>query len=219
MLRDTRARRLTIWLATLAYAVLASGLPLPAGGGVTVPPATAAAKRLAGKDCSRPFPCRDKPCGCSSAEQCFANCCCNTPAELLAWARANRVAPGLIAKLERRVAAIQVISCSAVTSCCAVKSCCAATRPTSCCAERPAAPPCPQECEAADGGSQGVVVLAAMLACRGIAEQWLALGGGPPPPPVVAVLRILPLVVACSAGDASGSMERAEPDAPPPRVA
>lgn len=212
MLRDTRVRRLTIWLATLAYAVLASGLPLPAGGGAAVPPATAA-KRLAGKDCSRPFPCRDKPCGCSSAEQCFANCCCNTPAELLAWARANRVAPGLIATLERRVAAIQV------TSCCAATSCSAATRPTSCCAERPADPPCPQACEAADGGSHGVVVLAAMLACRGIAEQWLALGGGPPPPPVVAVLRILPLVGACAAGDASASSERAEPDAPPPRVA
>jgi len=86
------------------YAIVASGLPIPLG--VDHGPRSAVAeKRLAGKDRSRPFPCMDKPCGCATAEQCFSNCCCNTPAETLAWARAHGSDPAVIVALQRRLAA------------------------------------------------------------------------------------------------------------------
>lgn len=93
MRRDTTLRRVTIWMATIGYALVASGLPLPLGGAQPASSTSAAAKRLAGKDRSQPFPCMDKPCGCTTAEQCFSSCCCDTPAELLAWAKANHVEP------------------------------------------------------------------------------------------------------------------------------
>jgi hypothetical protein len=45
------------------------------------------------KDNSQPFPCQSCPCGCKTAEQCWTNCCCFTPAERLAWAEKNGVTP------------------------------------------------------------------------------------------------------------------------------
>ncbi len=45
------------------------------------------------KDHSQPFPCQKCPCGCKTAEQCWTNCCCFTPAERLAWAEKNGVTP------------------------------------------------------------------------------------------------------------------------------
>lgn len=48
---------------------------------------------LLGKDNSQSFPCQNCPCGCKTAEQCWTNCCCFTPAERLAWAEENGVTP------------------------------------------------------------------------------------------------------------------------------
>lgn len=107
------------------YALVASGLPLPLGGDHG-PRSAPAEKRLAVKDRSRPFPCQDKPCGCATAEQCFSNCCCNTPAETLAWARAHGVDPAVIAALQRRVAARPETSVSAEPV--GASSCCSAQR-------------------------------------------------------------------------------------------
>jgi hypothetical protein len=86
-------RRITTWLAILGYTLVAAGLPLPFGMIAPAAPDSPAAKRVAGKDRSRSFPCMDRPCGCATAEQCFTSCCCNTPAETLAWATAHRVEP------------------------------------------------------------------------------------------------------------------------------
>jgi len=99
--RGTRISRAVAWLMLATYVVVASGLPLPIAGG---PPAvgSAAATQLADKDRSRPFPCVDKPCGCATAEQCFAACCCNTPAELLAWASTHDLDPATLHALKRR---------------------------------------------------------------------------------------------------------------------
>ncbi len=70
-------RRAVAWALLGLYGLVASGLPLP----VMSPPAgTAAARKLAAKDRSRPFPCMDKACGCDSAERCFSSCCCHAPA-------------------------------------------------------------------------------------------------------------------------------------------
>jgi hypothetical protein len=38
-----------------------------------------------------PFPCQDRPCGCSSAEQCWTSCGCFTTGERVAWAKKNGV--------------------------------------------------------------------------------------------------------------------------------
>lgn len=210
MRRDTFLRRATIWLATVGYAVVVSGLPLPLGGMLPASPESAAAKRLAGKDRSRPFPCMDKPCGCATAEQCFSNCCCNTPTELLAWAKAHRVEPGLIAALARRAAAAET---PAPTSCCAVK------RQAACCTEPPVEAPHQPADSAAEPVSRRTVVLSSMLACGGIVSQWLAIGGALPPPPVVAMVVVTPLVEPWADGDDVCRAERLKPDAPPPRVA
>jgi len=100
--------RITHWLVILGYALVASGLPLPVARWPAVAPGAAAGQqqveqRLSGKDRSQPFPCMDKPCGCATAEQCFASCCCHTPAQRLAWARAQRVAPAVVAALEHLI--------------------------------------------------------------------------------------------------------------------
>lgn len=189
------------------YGLVASGLPLP----VALPPATgtAAARTLAGKDRSQPFPCMDKACGCDSAERCFTNCCCHTPAETLAWATARGIEPAVIAALKRRVAATepapQASSCCAATvpepSCCQTvpteqPSCCtlaAADGPADraiCCdeqslaADRAAPPADPGANEAEHSSARGVVTLRAMLACGGIVDQWAAASVSLPPPRV-----------------------------------
>jgi hypothetical protein len=212
MRHATHRHRLTAWLVLAGYALVASGLPLPIG--VAHGPRSAAAeKRVAGKDRSRAFPCMDKPCGCATAEQCFSNCCCNTPAELLAWAQANRVEPGVIAALGRRLAAAGPDTTAAV-------SCCASTRQAECCADPVAE--LPEHCAepaAVEPVSRHTVVLSAMLACGGIVSQWLAGGAALPPSAVVAVVFVAPLAEPCVGGDDVCRAERAEPAAPPPRLA
>src|SRR5262249_15950818 len=55
--------------------------------GFPLPPAHSA------KDQSQPFPCQDHLCGCHNAEECWRDCCCYSPEEKLAWARAHGVEP------------------------------------------------------------------------------------------------------------------------------
>jgi hypothetical protein len=221
MRRTMFLRRATIWLATIGYALVVSGLPLPLGGGQPASPTSAAAKRLAGKDRSQPFPCMDKPCGCATAEQCFSSCCCNTPAELLAWARAMKADPGVVAALVRR----------ATTSAPAAERCCAAAQ-SECCAaaaESPMANSDDQCCSAqaspiavgdepCDTPTHGVS-LRAMRACKGLAAEWLSIGVALPPvaPAVVSCVADTPSRIACFDVSISGS--RVAPDAPPPRRA
>lgn len=38
-----------------------------------------------------PYPCQGGACGCGSAEKCWTNCCCSTPAERLVWAQEHNV--------------------------------------------------------------------------------------------------------------------------------
>ena len=53
-----------------------------------------------------PFPCQNRPCGCLTAEQCWAgDCCCFTLAEKVAWAKANGVP--LPPSVQERMAAQQ----------------------------------------------------------------------------------------------------------------
>jgi hypothetical protein len=205
-------QRTTAWLAIAGYALLASGLPLPLGR--PAPRGDAVADtRLAAKDRSRPFPCMDKPCGCATAEQCFTNCCCHTPAERLAWAKAHKVESAVLVALERRVAA-DAAPTEQAGGCCAAK---ASKKPTCCSAgagdeksATPSAPPAPPRLR--------TVTLQAMLACGGILTQWLAVGGSLPPPPVELSLQS-PFVEFCICGDHAADGISAAPALPPPRAA
>lgn len=65
-------------LATLVcYFILAIGVPMPQ-----------AAKRT-----SERFPCEHSACGCTTADQCWKHCCCNTPQQRLAWAKREGITP------------------------------------------------------------------------------------------------------------------------------
>jgi hypothetical protein len=74
--RSGRAPALTC-AALLVYLIAATGLPVV----IRLP-----------VDESEPFPCQAHGCGCSSAFQCWTNCCCFTQAEKLAWAARQGVA-------------------------------------------------------------------------------------------------------------------------------
>ena len=236
-------RRITTWLAILGYTLVASGLPLPFGMIAPAAPDTSAAKRLAAKDRSQPFPCMDKPCGCATAEQCFTSCCCNTPAETLAWAKAHRVEPAVLAALEQRVAGgSQLVAKATRSSCCSSK---ASVAEESCCTSRQSAiagvednelcsmdaslaatPSTPEQGtpeqvppadEPAEPQSRSVT-LRAMLACGGIVAEWFAAGAALPPPRLE-VSRVMLVLDVCTPRDEAGESLAASPAAPPPRVA
>ena len=136
-------RETVTWLVTIAYAVLAAGLPLPAGAVVESPRHVSAAAKaglLAAKDRSRPFPCMDSPCGCASAEQCFRACCCHSVAERLDWARQNGLEAELLAVLEGRLGtSAGGAETKTSAGCCSTA---AAKRKPSCCAAAGAEEPC-----------------------------------------------------------------------------
>jgi hypothetical protein len=229
MQRGTPISRAVAWLMLATYVVVASGLPLPIAGG---PPAvgSAAATQLADKDRSRPFPCMDKPCGCTTAEQCFAACCCNTPAELLAWASTHDLDPATLRALKRRAATPTTTPVAVATCCCAetdgdsTASCTASPEATaamlagevcadyrSLAADEPAALP-------AVAPACGMVSLRAMLACGGILAGWSAAMISLPAPAIVRVERadsIVGLLVV--ANDVAISVSPTL-DVPPPRA-
>jgi hypothetical protein len=239
-----RRRRWVTGIALALYALVVSGLPLPLGAVSPQGRSDPVGERLlAAKDRARPFPCRDKPCGCVSAEQCFKKCCCHTPAQLLAWAKRNDLEPAVLAALERRaateVAAATIVSAA---SCCTTPSIIA--KATCCTVDPPAVPPnvmtdcCSTGRSPASDGvacvvavgdpepraeeeplSRRTVVLKAMLACGGIVAEWFSIGGAPPPPAVVAVAVVSPPAVTLVDHDESLRPRHVVPDVPPPRVA
>ena len=239
-----RRRRWVTGIALGLYALVASGLPLPLGMASLQGRSDPVGERLlAAKDRARPFPCRDKPCGCVSADQCFKKCCCHTPAQLLAWARRNDLELAVLAALEQRVATeVPAATIVSSASCCTTPSIIA--QATCCTADAPAVPPnnmtdcCSTGRPPASAGvacvvvagdpepraeeeplSRRTVVLKAMLACGGIVAEWFSIGGAPPPPAVVAVACVSPLAVTLVDRDEALRPRHVVPDVPPPRVA
>jgi len=227
MLPTARSTRLVVWLALGCHVLVAGGLPLP----LAAPAAgRGTATGHAAKDRSRPFPCMDKPCGCATAAQCFANCCCFTPAERLAWARARGVEPAVLAALERRAggASQPAARCCSTArrddAACALASfapvdpeapeVCGEYR--SLAAEPAAEPPGDHDTEAEPTGAR-VVILRDMLACGGIVTAWLACGAALPPPRMAAPAHDAPAGHVVLADDVAPSVSVA-PSAPPPRV-
>lgn len=230
MSRRTPLRRTATWFAIIGYALVVSGLPLPMGFSSPGQESASSAKRLSGKDRSKPFPCMDKPCGCATAEQCFANCCCHTPAERLAWARAHDIEAGVLAALERRVAAEPR---KAGSGCCAKKSAKPARSTPSLdldgleiCSEYRSFASTPASVTAEDSSAPAdeppqprLVVLRAMLACGGIVAEWFSCGVSLPPPAIVAaVVTYEPPLVTLAVADDQMICVPSVPDLPPPRA-
>lgn len=214
---DAPLRRTTTWLAIFGYTLVASGIPLPGGIAVAVPDA-ATAKRLAGKERSRPFPCMDKPCGCDSAARCFSSCCCHTPAQTRAWARAHGVEPVALDA--------SVSTTTQPDSCCTLppsRSAPARESPPSAAVDDSACPVA-ADASAADPSPvraaprrPRVVMLRAVLACGGLVAGWFVAGSAPPPPKLGFSI-VLADAGTLIAGDAAGMGLRGAPEPPPPRL-
>jgi len=76
-------RRVVSGALLIAYVAVAIGIPVPA---------------YAVKDPGHFFPCQFHTCGCRTAEQCWRHCCCFSPEERFAWARAHQVEPPVYAE-------------------------------------------------------------------------------------------------------------------------
>jgi len=222
--------QITTWLVICGYALVISGLPLPTGISSPGQESAATTKRLTGKDRSQPFPCMDKPCGCATAEQCFANCCCHTPAERLAWARAHNVDAAVLTALVRRT---EAESPDAGSGCCAreaVKPCCSVTPRSAselpgCCGDRRSLAATPAPVDAPDEQAENetpqpkVVVLRAMLACGGIVAEWFSCGVSlPPPAAITAIVTWAPPLDTLDVIDDAIASVPTVPDLPPPRA-
>lgn len=226
-MRYDTLRRITTWLAILGYGLVASGLPLPLESMWAVATDSPAAKRLAGKDRSQPFPCIDKACGCATAAQCFASCCCHTPAERLAWAKLHRVESAVLEALEHRVAGEVRTACltTARVSPTPNKPACSSSlrqESDSCCSEPasplpPSAPAAPAAEEWASPPAQ-TVILRAMLACGGIASEWFSMAVSLPPPRV-AVFQAFISMARLDLRDEIVEQVFASPGKRPPRAA
>lgn len=172
------------WLSLGCHVLVASGLPVPLAA--RRPGDADAAAR---KDRSRPFPCMDRPCGCATAERCLTRCCCHTPAQTLAWARAHGVEPAVLAALERRAGAAPAEGRCAPATCAAVDP----DAPEVCGEYRSlAADAAPDPAPEPAAGGVRVVILRDVLACEGILAAWFACIAAPPPPRVAAPAHDLP---------------------------
>jgi hypothetical protein len=131
-------------LLIVVYAVVSIGIPLP-------PVAKTASER---------FPCENCACGCSSAVQCWNNCCCHSLSERLAWAKREGVTPPSY---------LQTTQASTAGSCCSTKR--------SCCSQREAdsGPPscCSQAAQEPDKSDDWCVIGWRALECQGKSLGWL----------------------------------------------
>lgn len=208
-------RRLASGLTLVSYLAAVTGLPVPS---------------LPDKNGGQPFPCQDHACGCRSADQCWNNCCCLSPAERLAWARAHGVQPPQVqaetsAGWQRprlRDGAGQGKP-HAECGCCASTTQEPAAAPSgaeepSCCREQTT-----DESSAADtattspAGSQWAHGLAA-LRCQGASNLWISTGSVLPPPPVLDWKPIHLLSAWLNDQDWRTAGLAHQPPSPPPRA-
>lgn len=195
----------------VAYLLIALGIPLPAA---------------IRKDANQPFPCQDHPCGCQTAEQCWTSCCCFTPEERWAWARAHNVQPPAYAEKPAAKPAEQpaVHGWNSVklrdrdggAMAAATKSCCRKEgKRASCCRTTPK----PAERQTASKGRSvrwGSVVMA--WRCQGLQTLWVGIGAVLPVPCSAGWFPECPPGSFFSLGDIHASVLSKNPFDPPPRL-
>jgi hypothetical protein len=184
-------RRTVAVLALGSYLAAAFGLP------VSLSPA---------KSARQPFPCQNQPCGCRSAEECWQHCCCYTPEERWAWARAHHVQPPAYAEPPTAAGWRTSREGDAECACCAQKR---QARPPSC-------------CQTAASKEKRRTPLrwpvgVSPLPCRGGSSAWVSAGAVlPPPRPLVWQPWLAPLGWISSADPFAAEFALIPPD-PPPR--
>jgi hypothetical protein len=206
--------RLCVAGACLAYLLVALEIPLPAA---------------VHKDTSQPFPCQDHPCGCQTAEQCWTSCCCFTPEERWAWARAHDVQPPAYAEKPAAKPAEQPAAKAAEkpaasgwntvklrdrdrgTTATATKSCCRKPDGRAACCQTTPKP------AARRGGIRWGSVVTAWR-CQGFQTLWVSIGAVLVVPPFVASFPDSPPSArTCFFSVHAGKVPAIPPD-PPPRL-
>lgn len=190
-------RRIGVTAALAAYLIATVGVPMPAG----------AAKRH-----GTPFPCQSHACGCMSSGDCWENCCCHSPEQMLDWAHEHDVEPparflAKVREAESRRLAGSTATPAAKTSCCSQRS------------KQHSHNTCDAECDEHDSPA-GVTFIVGSMArqCRGLADMWCTSGAALPFPSALCwqfqwdLVEWLPLETAGSLIDLSS------PPVPPPRV-
>lgn len=216
-----RGYRLCAGVVLVCYLATAVGFPVPS---------------LPRKEHSQPFPCQDHPCGCQTAEQCWRHCCCFSPLERFAWAKAHDVAPPSYAERpvnhgwstarlrDRAVAGDADSACSTCASQEACQHCSAPAQKTCSANSRNSAPCCSKESGPLAGRSRKPARRAswmlgmAALRCQGITTVWFSIGAVLPPPfPSAWNETLVPTGWLCQWNASPLSFIRTPPD-PPPRI-
>jgi hypothetical protein len=210
-------RRLFAGISLFAYLTTALGMPLPQGQA---------------KDHSQPFPCQDSPCGCHNAEQCWRHCCCHSPEERLAWARANQIEPPAYAELPSsagwqsvRVRDRVANEESSATRCACRKPPTESAKPRSgksCCSDRRASSDHSSNESTKDQTRQstskrGWVRGVDVLRCHNLSAIWVSSGAASPPPPIVAWHPCWPFAGQLLETELIRHIRNSTPPEPPPR--
>ena len=158
--------------------------------------------RAALKDDTRAYPCRDRPCGCLTYDQCWAgDCCCFTLKEKLVWADARGlVAPAhAVAKGRAAVHAVP-------------KACCAQHEKGTC--GQPA-----HDAPTAAVPASKWVTAAVVLGCKGVRSDGLPAAALLLPPAASATVGVPPLFVleVAEVADRRGPTRSDSPPTPPPK--
>lgn len=190
-----------------------------------------------------PFPCQDRPCGCSSPEQCWTSCCCFSPAERQAWASERHIAPPDYAVLATTASKVPDDSHRRTASCCAqqvkpppvVRSCCGSdkrpappsalsqtapgdtTDVASCPVATTACSLCSEAENSADGQWQVVLTLTSVK-CRGGSSEYSVLPWGILAPCNQPMRRFEPWFVPLLSSDVRYLSYSLAPEPPPPKV-
>jgi len=193
--------------ALVAYLAASVGLPLP------VPTL---------KKSDQPFPCQNRPCGCQTAEQFWTGCCCFTPEERWAWARANKVQPPAYAE---RPSTSEACANALERSCCRAREA-SETEPRthSCCQQQQSKPSCCQKPSPLAGeqspqpvSAVGWLIGSAALKCNGGNILWLSLGAESLPTPPLAWKPVVAPIAWLAHSQQRALAHPSSPLTPPPR--
>jgi len=218
--RAPRLQTASRWTATIAYSILALGIPLPLPSGKT-------SKEI--------YPCMNHHCGCQSAEECWRNCCCMTLEERLIWARENHVRPPDYVLAEARAKGIEwaaywpseenhqdSIQCMAMRSAAGDAGCQQASGPCPCCkpaAHQRACCACERctKAKPSERQSEGGILLMNALKCHGVGDNWQGMAVSLPPPIAFQFLFSDEAVGKVNFFSLHFSSASFLPDVPPPR--
>jgi hypothetical protein len=180
-------RRLTATFFAVGYLAVTIGLPVP---------------RLAHRPGGEPFPCQQHAgaCGCTSAAECWAHCCCFSLDVRLAWAREHGVHPPREIELSGEPVAAAAPAPAGHDSCGTTSPCGTSPQPTA--DEKPRA---------------GLIIGSMALECGGMLLHWLGTVIAIPPPLGPQGLHESALAERLDLDDGRAVAQRADPLVPPPR--